>query len=66
MVKLIKKHLKAEVMNTPEFKDIEIQIREEKLLRIKWDEQRKRSMEKQRYRAKMVRESIHNLIKINS
>ena len=29
-------------MNTPEFKDIEIQIREEKLLRIKWDENRKR------------------------
>ena len=53
--KVIKKHLKAEVMNTPEFKDIEIQIREEKLLRIKWDEQRKRSMEKQRYRAKMER-----------
>jgi hypothetical protein len=42
-------------MNTPEFKDIEIQIREEKLLRIKWDEQRKRSIEKQRYRAKMER-----------
>lgn len=36
--KLIKKHLKAEVMNTPEFRDIELQIREEKLLRIKWDE----------------------------
>lgn len=33
-------------MNTPEFRDIEIQIREEKLLRIKWDEKRKRSMEK--------------------
>ena len=40
-------------MNTPEFRNIEIQIREEKLLRIKWDENRKRSMEKQRYRAKM-------------
>ena len=53
---VIKKHLKAEVMNTPEFRDIEIQIREEKLLCIKWDEQRKRSMEKQRYRAKMVRQ----------
>ena len=25
-------------MNTPEFRDIELQIREEKLLRIKWDE----------------------------
>ena len=33
-------------MNTPEFREIELQIREEKLLRIKWDEQRKRSMEK--------------------
>ena len=32
-------------MNTPEFRDIELQIREEKLLRIKWDEQRKRSMD---------------------
>ena len=43
--KVIKKHLKKEVMNTPEFRDIELQIREEKLLRIKWDEQRKRSMD---------------------
>lgn len=34
--KVIKKHLKAEVMNTSEFRDIELQIREEKLLRIKW------------------------------
>lgn len=30
--KVIKKHLKAEVMNTSEFRDIELQIREEKLL----------------------------------
>jgi len=52
---VIKKHLKKEVMNTPEFRNIELQIREEKLLRIKWDKQRKRSMEKQRYRAKMER-----------
>ena len=57
--KVIKKHLKAEVMNTPEFRDIELQIREEKLLRIKWDEKRKRSMEKQRYRAKMERPRIN-------
>ena len=35
--KVIKKHLKAEVMNTPEFRNIELQIREEKLLRIKCD-----------------------------
>lgn len=34
--KVIKKHLKAEVMNTPEFRDIELQIREEKLLRLHW------------------------------
>ena len=34
--KLIKKHLKAEVMNTPEFREIELQIREEKLLRLHW------------------------------
>lgn len=45
LTKVIKKHLKAEVMNTPEFRDIELQIREEKLLRIKWDEKRKRSMD---------------------
>ena len=50
-------------MNTPEFKDIELQIREEKLLRIKWDEQRKRSMEKQRYRAKMERPRINYIPK---
>ena len=46
LTKVIKKHLKKEVMNTPEFREIEFQIREEKLLRIKWDEKRKRSMEK--------------------
>lgn len=33
---VIKKHLKAEVMNTPEFRDIELQIRGEKLLRLHW------------------------------
>lgn len=53
-------------MNTPEFREIETMVNYEKLARIKSDEKRKRSMEKQRYRAKMVRESIHNLIKINS
>ena len=62
MTKVIKKHLKAEVMNTSEFRDIELQIREEKLLR-KWDEQRKRSMEKQRYRAKMERPRINYIPK---
>ena len=46
LTKVIKKHLKAEVMNTPEFREIELQIREEKLLRIKWDEKRKWSIEK--------------------
>ena len=50
-------------MNTPEFSDIELQIREEKLLRIKWDEQRKRAMEKQRYRAKMERPRINYIPK---
>ena len=50
-------------MNTPEFRDIELQIREEKLLRIKWDEQRKRSIEKQRYRAKMERPRINYIPK---
>lgn len=61
--KVIKKHLKKEVINTPEFRDIELQIREEKLLRIKWDEQRKRSMEKQRYRSKMERPRINYIPK---
>ena len=50
-------------MNTPEFRDIELQIREEKLLCIKWDEQRKRSIEKQRYRAKMERPRINYIPK---
>ena len=63
LTKVIKKHLKAEVMNTPEFRDIELQIREEKLLHIKWDEKRKRSMEKQRYRAKMERPRINYIPK---
>ena len=45
LTKVIKKHLKEEVMNSPEFREIELQI-EEKLLRINWDEKRKRSMEK--------------------
>ena len=36
---VIKKHLKAEVMNTPEFRDIELQIRGEKLLAcMNWQE----------------------------
>lgn len=34
--KFIKKHLKQDVMNTPKFRDIELQIREEKLLRLHW------------------------------
>lgn len=32
--KVIKNHLKEEAMKTPEFKDVELRIREEKLLRI--------------------------------
>lgn len=44
--KLIKMHLKAEVMNTPEFRKIETMVSYEKLVRIKNDEQRKRMMEK--------------------
>lgn len=51
------------VMNTTEFREIELQIREEKLLRIKWDEKRRRSMEKQRYRAKMERPRINYIPK---
>ncbi len=63
LTKVIKKHLKKEVMNTPEFREIKLQIREEKLLCIKWDEKRKRSMEKQRYRAKMERPRINYIPK---
>ena len=44
LTKIIKKYLKAEVMNTPEFREIETMVNYEKLVRIKWDEQRKRSM----------------------
>lgn len=33
--KVIKKHLKAEVMNTPEFREIETMVNYEKLVRIK-------------------------------
>lgn len=44
-MKLIKKHLKAEVMNSPEFREIETMVSYEKLVRIKNDEQRKRMME---------------------
>jgi hypothetical protein len=51
------------VMNAPEFREIELQIREEKLLRIKWDEKRRRSMEKQWYRAKMERPRINYIPK---
>ena len=55
MEKLIKKHLKAEVMNSPEFREIETMVSYEKLVRIKNDEQRKRMMERQRYWARMER-----------
>ena len=36
--KVIKNHLKEEAMKSPEFKDVELRIREEKFLRIQWDE----------------------------
>ena len=49
--------------NTLEFREIEILVREEKLLRIKWDEKRKLSMEKQRYSAKMERPRINYIPK---
>ena len=61
--KVIKKHLKAEVMNTPEFREIETMVNYEKLVRIKNDEQRKRMMEKQQYRAKMERPRINYIPK---
>ena len=61
--KVIKKHLKAEVMNTPEFREIETMVNYEKLVRIKNDEQRKRMMERQRYWAKMERPRINYIPK---
>ena len=63
MVKLIKKHLKAEVMNSPEFREIETMVNYEKLMRIKNDEQRKRMMERQRYWARMERPRINYIPK---
>ena len=63
LTKVIKKHLKAEVMNTAEFREIETMVSYEKLARIKSDEKRKRSMEKQRYRAKMERPRINYIPK---
>ena len=56
MEKLIKKHLKAEVMNTPEFREIETMVSYEKLVRIKNDEQRKRMMERDPL---ILRKSMH-------
>ena len=61
--KIIKKHLTVDVMNTSEFQEIEMKIREEKLLQIKSDEQRKRMMERQRYWAKMERPRINYIPK---
>ena len=63
LTKVVKKHLKVETMDTSEFQEIESKLREEKLLSIQWDEQRKRSMEKQRYRAKMERPRINYIPK---
>lgn len=63
LVKLIKKHLKAEVMNTPEFREIETMVNYEKLVRIKNDEQRKRMMERQRSWARMERPRINYIPK---
>lgn len=63
LVKLIKKHLKAEVMNTPEFREIETMVSYEKLVGIKNDEQRKRMMERQRYWAQMERPRINYIPK---
>lgn len=63
LTKAVKKHLKEEVMNTSEFREIEQKIREEKLLQIKSDEQRKRMMERQRYWAKMERPRINYIPK---
>ena len=50
-------------MNTPEFREIETMVNYEKLARIKSDEKRKRSMEKQRYRTKMERPRINYIPK---
>lgn len=65
MEKLIKKHLKAEVMNTPEFREIETMVSYEKLVRIKNDEQRKRMMERQRYWASSYYWTTRNMMNMN-
>ena len=59
MEKLIKKHLKAEVMNSPEFREIETMVSYEKLARIKNDE--RAQIAKCLHRAeKEVKEDIFN------
>lgn len=63
LTKVIKKHLKAEVMNTSEFREIETMVNYEKLVRIKNDERRQRMMERQRYWAKMERPRINYIPK---
>ena len=63
LVKVIKKHLKTDVMNTPEFRDIETMVNYEKLVRIKSDAQRERMMERQRYWEKMERPRINYIPK---
>ena len=63
LTKVVKKHLKVETMDTSEFQEIESKLREEKLLSIQWDEKRKRSMERQRYWAKMERPRINYIPK---
>ena len=54
-------------MNTPEFREIETMVSYEKLARIKSDEKRKRSMEKQRTLCKHIpmlinRDDIQELV----
>ena len=56
--KVIKNHLKEEAMKSPEFKDVELRIREEKFLRIQWDEKQKRMREVEHYRRQMDRPKI--------
>ena len=63
LTKVIKKHLKKEVMNSPVFREIETMVNYEKLVRIKNDEQRKRMMERQRYWARMERPRINYIPK---
>ena len=58
LVRVIKKHMKPEVMTSPEFLEIEAEVNQEKDERLRWDEWRKHQLEVERYRRAMERPRI--------